>query len=136
MTNIPTWLPVVALALFDHSGRILLQQRPVGKHHAGLWEFPGGKVESGELPRESLVREIAEELAIALDPGLLRSGYFAEEMGGKHVVLFLYTSHQQGVSPTGLEGQEWDWFTLSEAAGLQLAPMDMALLGQIAKAPR
>lgn len=129
-------MPVVALALFDAAGRILLQQRPRGKHHAGLWEFPGGKVESDERPRDSLVREIAEELAIALDPGLLQCAFFAEETGAKDIVLFLYTSHQLGVEPEGLDGQAWGWFTLAAAAQLPLAPMDRALLEQMAQASR
>lgn len=129
-------MPVVALALFDAEGRILLQQRPQGKHHAGLWEFPGGKVESDEKPRNSLVREIAEELAITLDQSLLRCAFFAEETGEKDIVLFLYTSHQQGAQPKGLDGQEWGWFTLAAAAQLALAPMDRVLLEQMAQASR
>jgi 8-oxo-dGTP diphosphatase len=132
VTNNPTWLPVVALALLDPAGRVLLQQRPLGKHHAELWEFPGGKVESDEKPRDSLVREIAEELAITLDPGQLRSGYFAEETGERSIVMLLYTSHQKGVLPVGQDGQQWGWFTLTEASDLPLAPMDRELLGQIA----
>ncbi len=64
MTEIPTWLPVVALALERADGRILMQRRPPGKAHGGLWEFPGGKVEAGESPRAALVREVNEELAI------------------------------------------------------------------------
>ncbi|QZH75628.1 MAG: NUDIX domain-containing protein [Erythrobacter sp.] len=129
-------MPVVALALFDAEGSILLQRRQAGKHHGGLWEFPGGKVEDGEKPRDSLVREIAEELAIPLDPDSLRCAFFAEEAGERHVVLFLYTSFQQGLEPEGLDGQEWGWFTPEEAEELALAPMDRVLLSQIAQSPR
>ena len=60
--NIPTWTCVVALALRDGKGRWLMHRRPADKHHGGLWEFPGGKVETGETPRNALVRETEEEL--------------------------------------------------------------------------
>ena len=69
MEKNPTWIPVVALALFDQEGRILMQQRTLGRHHGGMWEFPGGKVENGEIPRLALVREIAEDILEAIHPG-------------------------------------------------------------------
>ena len=72
--NIPTWTCVVALALRDGKGRWLMHRRPADKHHGGLWEFPGGKVETGETPRNALVREIEEEL------GLRGAGTLAEKV--------------------------------------------------------
>lgn len=132
MENIPTWIAVVALALFDADGRVLLQQRPPGKHHGGCWEFPGGKVENGENPRIALQREIAEELGIALDPEALAPGYFAEEAGEQLIVLFLYTASQPDARPVGRDGQDWGWFTFAEAAALDLAPMDRELLARLA----
>ncbi len=131
MKKIPTWILVVALALRDEKGRLLLQQRLPGKHHGGLWEFPGGKVEAAEKPSLALVREIAEELALELDPGQLEPAFFAEETGDPAVVLNLYTSHQAVPQPQGLEGQAWGWFTLEEASALPLAPMDRKLLSRI-----
>ncbi len=131
MANIPTWIPVVALALFDESERVLMQQRPADRHHGGLWEFPGGKVENGEIPRFALVREIAEELAIALDPVQLEPSVFADEAGEKQVVLFLYTSHQPCGAVQASDGQNWGWFCFEEAAKLDLAPMDRRMLAQI-----
>ena len=131
MENIPTWMTVVALAARDADGRVLLQQRPPGKHHGGLWEFPGGKVEPFENPRYALAREIAEELAIEIEPGILEPCGFAEEAafdGRPAIVLLLYTCHRWSGEICGLEGQGWDWFHLSEAAELALAPMDRALL--------
>ena len=122
---------MVALALRDEKGRVLLQQRLSGKHHGGLWEFPGGKVEAAEKPTLALVREIAEELALELDPGQLEPAFFAEEAGDPAVVLILYTSRQPVPAPQGLEGQAWGWFTLEEPAGLPLAPMDRKLLSRI-----
>ncbi len=134
MANFPTWTPVVALALFGDDGAVLLQQRALHKHHGGYWEFPGGKVENGEIPRFALVREIAEELGLQIDPGRLECAYFAEEAGDNHIVLFLYTSRQECGEPVGRDGQAWGWFSLAEADALELAPMDRALLQQIAKA--
>lgn len=66
-------LPVVAVALVDPDGRVLLAQRPEGKQHAGLWEFPGGKIDAGELPEAALIRELAEELAIDVNAACLGS---------------------------------------------------------------
>ncbi len=119
---------MVALALFDKQGRVLLQQRPTGKHHGGLWEFPGGKVESGEAPRLALVREIDEELGIALPPSCLAPAFFAEEAGDPTVVLNLYTAHLDTCDPEGRDGQAWGWYSLKDAANLALAPMDRQLL--------
>lgn len=123
----------MALALFDTEGRLLLQQRPSGKHHGGAWEFPGGKVENGEFPRLALVREIAEELALTIDPDKLECSYFAEEAGEPHIVLFLYTAQHGGDEPVSLDGQDWGWFSIGEARELPLAPMDRQLLEQISR---
>ncbi len=133
MQKIPTWILVVAVALLDQNGRILLQQRPEGKHHGGLWEFPGGKVESGEIPQVALVREIAEELGIALDPAALLPFAFAEEGGNPAIVLNLYTCRSHKGEPVGHEGQAWGWFDPAEAAQLALAPMDRRLLQQLVR---
>ncbi|KLE36055.1 hypothetical protein AAW00_02685 [Aurantiacibacter luteus] len=105
-----------------------MQQRLPGKHHGGLWEFPGGQVENGEIPRDALVREIAEELGIMVDPQALQPAGFAEQHGPIPIVLLLYTSRQPGLSPRGMDGQAWRWLTPEEAAALPLAPMDRALL--------
>ncbi|MEL1250069.1 (deoxy)nucleoside triphosphate pyrophosphohydrolase [Aurantiacibacter gilvus] len=133
MQKIPTWILVVAVALFDENGRVLLQQRPAGKHHGGLWEFPGGKVESGEIPQVALVREVAEELGIGLDPAALEPCAFAEEMGCPAIVLNLYTCRSHAGEPAGLEGQQFGWFDLAGAAQLALAPMDRRLLQQLVR---
>src|SRR5687768_11985595 len=75
----PTFVVVVAAAIRDRAGRLLLQQGLPHKRHAGLWEFPGGKVETGETPRFALCREVAEELGIELEPNSLQPAGFAEE---------------------------------------------------------
>ncbi len=131
MENFPTWLPVVAAAIYDRAGRILLQQRPAGKHHGGLWEFPGGKVETGETPREALVREVNEELGIWLEPAQLCPAGLADDEGAQSIVLLLYTTDAEIGRVVPHDGQLWGWFTCEEAAALQLAPMDRHLLRQL-----
>jgi len=122
---------VVAAAISDSSGRWLLQQRPAGKHHAGLWEFPGGKVDPGELPRPALAREIVEELGVVLDPLAMHPLGFADDPGGNGrtpLLLLLFGATVLEGDPYGHEGQLWGWFTRAEVAELPLAPLDRALL--------
>jgi 8-oxo-dGTP diphosphatase len=128
----PTYVLVVAAAIFGADGRLLLQQRPAGKRHAGLWELPGGKVEAVESPRFALFREVQEELGIELEIGSFQPAGFAEEApddGRPGLVLLLYRCARWSGVPQGLEGQTWDWFTPEEALRLDLAPMDRRLLG-------
>jgi len=130
----PTFLPVVAVAILDGTGRLLLQQCPPHKRHAGLWEFPGGKVENGETPRFALRREVAEELAVELVEEALEPAGFAEEEaapGRPALVLFLYTCLRWRGEPEAREGQRWGWFTPEEAVRLPLPPMDRALLARL-----
>ena len=131
MAENPTWLAVVAAAIRDVHGRLLLQQALPGKRHALLWEFPGGKVESEENPRFALVREVREELDLTLDPAAMRPIGFADEGsadGRPAIVLFLYDCPVWRGTPGALEGQAFGWFALTEARTLALAPMDLALL--------
>lgn len=131
MEEKPTWLAVVAAAVRDAEGRLLLQQALPGKAHEGQWEFPGGKVESEENPRFALAREVREELGLMLDPAALRAVAFADETrrdGGPAIVLFLYDCPVWTGVAEALEGQAFGWFTRAEAADLPLAPMDRALL--------
>lgn len=129
--NSPTTTRVVAAAIRDGEGRLLLQQCPAHKRHAGLWEFPGGKVESGETQAVALCREILEELGMRLDPDALEPAGFAEEPameGRPGIVLLLYNCRNWQGAPQALEGQLWGWFSEAEAAELGLPPMDRALL--------
>ncbi len=128
MASIPTQLLVVALALSDESGRLLLQQRPAHKHHGGLWELPGGKVESGESPRMALCREIEEELGILLNPGDLSPSLAVDDGADGSIVMIVYTCSVWRGNPEGREGQQWGWFTRSQALELPLPPMDQDLL--------
>lgn len=122
---------VVAVAMLDHEGRLLLQQRPAGKRHGGMWEFPGGKVEANENPRFSLVREVEEELFVRLNVELLTPAGFAEEPranGDPAIVMLLYTASAWHGEIEPLEAQRWGWFAPAQATALDLPPMDRALL--------
>src|SRR6186713_465341 len=116
MEKVPTPVAVVAAAIRDATGRLLLQQCPAHKRHGGMWEFPGGKVEQFEEQRVALCREVFEELGLELAPEALEPAGMAEEAareGRPGLVLNLYTStHWQG-NPHGREGQRWGWFTLA-----------------------
>jgi len=130
----PTFVPVVAAAIGDGTGRLLLQQALPHKRHAGQWEFPGGKVETGESPRFALCREVFEELGIVLQESALSPAGFAEEpadRGRPALVLFLYTCLHWDGEPEAREGQAWAWFTREDAARLALPPMDRALLSAL-----
>lgn len=125
-----TWMAVVAGALIREDGRCLMQKRPAGKHHAGLWEFPGGKVEPHEMPIESLVRELSEELGIRCDPPSCTPVTFAESDAGgagRAIVILLYTIKRWDGEPRALEGGEIGWFTPPEIAGLAKPPLDIPL---------
>jgi 8-oxo-dGTP diphosphatase len=130
LEKIPTWTCVVALALYDHEGRWLMHRRPMHKHHGGLWEFPGGKVESGENPSAALTREIHEELGIELSRDAIFPVTFAEEEvaeGRLPIVIMLYKSAWDGSPAHALEGGEIAWFTPREIARLAKPPLDIEL---------
>ena len=136
MEKNPTWLLVVAALIRDDCGRLVLQQELPDKPHAGLWEFPGGKVESGENPRVALRREIAEELGLALDERAMIAAGFADEGNLENrptIVLLLYDCAEWKGEPQSREGQAWGWFTADEAAALPLPAIDRALFEGIAK---
>ena len=135
MAEKPTWLAVVAAAIRDDAGRLLLQQALPGKPHAGQWEFPGGKVETEENPRFALVREVAEELGLTLDVASMAPAGFADERGGEGrpaIVLILYACGTWQGQPRSCEGQAWGWFPPAEAANLPMPGIDRTLLEGLA----
>ncbi len=129
MQNNPTMLLVVAAALQSDSGSIFLQKRPQGRSMAGLWEFPGGKVEGNESPETALVRELLEELAIEVNPDDLVPCCFASaDIEGRPLVLLLFLCHRWQGTPTGIESPEIGWFKLEEMRQLPMPPADLPLL--------
>jgi 8-oxo-dGTP diphosphatase len=123
-----TW--VVAGVLCAEDGRLLMHKRPDHKAHGGLWEFPGGKVEPWETPVNALIRELREELGIAIDPDDCAPACFAEgsnAAGDCAIVILLYTIARWQGEPQALEGGAVDWFTPERIAALEKPPLDIAL---------
>lgn len=124
------WVPVVAGALSRSDDCWLMHKRPPGKHHGGLWEFPGGKVEDYEMPIESLVRELREELGITCDRAACQPAAFAESLdhdGQPAIVILLYTVAKWEGEPAALEGGTIGWFTPDEIRALAKPPLDVQL---------
>lgn len=120
---------VVAAALTRPDGRVLMQQRPIGKQHGGLWEFPGGKVEPDETPEAALARELAEELGIVVDPAAVTPLAFASEpVGACRMLLLLYRVTDWTGEPRAIEAAGLAWGTADELAGLPMPPADVPLL--------
>ena len=130
MPAAPLLLPVVAAALVDLEGRVLLQQRPEGKSLAGLWEFPGGKVEAGESPEAALIRELEEELAITVPQACLAPATFASApLGDRHLLLLLYITRKWTGVPRALEATALRWARPNEMHALPMPPADRPLIG-------
>lgn len=120
---------VVAVALIDGDGRVLVQQRPVDKSMGGLWEFPGGKVEPGEAPEMALIRELREELAIDVERACLAPACFASEpLGDKHLVLLLYICRKWRGIVQPLEAPAIKWVAPVQLHGLEMPPADRPLI--------
>jgi 8-oxo-dGTP diphosphatase len=123
-------LPVVAVALVDADGRVLLQQRPPGKPMAGLWEFPGGKVEAGETPEAALIRELEEELGIATHASCLAPATFASAaLGEKHLLLLLYVCRKWSGQPEARHATALQWARPAQMYALDMPPADLPLIG-------
>lgn len=125
-------LKVAAVALVDSNDRVLLAQRPAGKSMAGLWEFPGGKIEHAETPEQALVRELGEELGIAVEIDDLMLSATAEhdyERFHLHMPLFLCRRWQGRPSPH--EGQALAWVRPAEMAGYDMPPADAPLVAKL-----
>ncbi len=124
-----TTLLVVAAALLRADGRILLQQRSAHRAMAGLWEFPGGKVEAGELPEAALVRELQEELGIVVDQAALTPAAFASDrIGDRHLLLLLYICRTWHGEPAALDADGLQWLLPGEMRGLPMPPADLPLI--------
>jgi 8-oxo-dGTP diphosphatase len=123
---------VVAAALVDRDGRLLVQRRPEGLSMAGLWEFPGGKLEPGETPEQALIRELGEELAIDVDHACLAPACFASEaLGDKHLLLLLYVCRKWRGTPVAQHASALRWVRPVELHALDMPPADKPLIGLI-----
>lgn len=138
MANLPAasassqMLLVVAAALVRDDGRVLVQQRPAGKQHGGLWEFPGGKVEPGEIPERALARELAEELGIGVDQAdATPAGFASRADGDRHLVLLLYLVRHWRGKPQPLDAAALAWCSLAETERLAMPPADRALAAML-----
>lgn len=123
---------VSAVALIDADGRVLLTQRPEGKEMAGLWEFPGGKVEPGELPEAALSREMREELGIDIcEPCTAPLTFVSHSYERFHLLMMLYVCRKWEGIPTSLEGQKIIWKFPNEMRDLPMPPADVPLVGSL-----
>jgi 8-oxo-dGTP diphosphatase len=128
MQKKPT-LIVVAAALVGADRRVLLQQRAPGRAMAGLWEFPGGKLEEGETPEAALVRELHEELGIGVDASALMPAAFASAPNGAaHMILLLYLCRTWGGEARPIDATALKWARPDDMRGLDMPPADRPLI--------
>jgi 8-oxo-dGTP diphosphatase len=126
---------VVAVALIDDQRRVLLAQRPAGKKMAGLWEFPGGKVEEDESPEQALVRELREELGIAVDAVDLEPLAFASHTYDDfHLLMPLFDCTRWRGTPAPCEGQILAWVAAEDLSSYQMPPADIPLIEPLRRA--
>jgi 8-oxo-dGTP diphosphatase len=120
---------VAAVALIDSDGRILLAKRPEGKTLAGLWEFPGGKVEAGERPETALIRELKEELGVDVEQSCLAPLTFASHAYEDfHLLMPLYVCRRWKGIAQALEGQELKWVFAKNLRDYPMPPADLPLI--------
>lgn len=125
-------LLVAAVALVDADGRVLLAQRPEGKHLAGLWEFPGGKVHAGETPETALIRELREELGIDTDARCLAPFTFASHAYPDfHLLMPLYVCRVWQGIVRPCEGQRLAWVKADSLADYPMPPADVPLVAML-----
>jgi 8-oxo-dGTP diphosphatase len=120
---------VAAVALVDADGRVLISKRPEGKQLGGLWEFPGGKVETGERPETALIRELKEELAIDVAESCLAPLTFASHAYDEfHLLMPLYVCRRWQGMVRGAEGQELAWVKPLRLRDYPMPPADVPLI--------
>jgi 8-oxo-dGTP diphosphatase len=128
MSMTPIILLVAACALVDPDGRVLLAKRPPGKPLAGLWEFPGGKVEAGETPEAALIRELKEELDIEVPPKCLAPLSFASHSYPEfHLLMPLYVCRRWDGDISPMQGQQLAWVRAQKLADYAMPPADEPL---------
>jgi 8-oxo-dGTP diphosphatase len=125
-------LLVAACALVDADGRVLLAQRPEGKPMAGLWEFPGGKIEAGERPEETLIRELQEELGISVsEPCLAPLTFASHTYPDFHLLMPLYVCRRWEGTVTATEGQKLAWVRPNRIRDYEMPPADVPLISHL-----
>jgi len=123
---------VAACALVDPDGRVLIAERPAGKPMAGLWEFPGGKVEAGERPEETLIRELKEELGIVVNEACLAPLTFASHAYPDFYLLMpLFVCRRWEGTVTALEGQGLAWVRPNRLRDYPMPPADVPLVSHL-----
>ena len=119
---------VVAVALINHNNEILLAQRPVGKSLAGLWEFPGGKIDEGERPEEALKRELKEELDIEIEiENLIPLSFSSFAYQDFHLLMPLWALKTWNGEPKTIEHQALEWVTTTQLDDFEMPPADIPL---------
>jgi 8-oxo-dGTP diphosphatase len=123
---------VAACALVDTDGRVLIAQRPAGKSMAGLWEFPGGKVEAGERPEQTLIRELKEELGVVVNEACLAPLTFASHAYPDfHLLMPLYVCRRWEGTVRALEGQSLTWVRPNRLRDYPMPPADEPLISHL-----
>ena len=123
---------VAACALIDPDGRVLIAQRPVGKPMSGLWEFPGGKVEQGEAPEQTLIRELKEELGIVVNVACLAPLTFASHSYPDfHLLMPLYVCRRWEGIVRALEAQQLAWVRPNRLRDFPMPPADEPLISHL-----
>ena len=127
---------MVAAALSDAHGRILVQRRPKGASMAGLWEFPGGKVDPGETPELALQREVHEELGISVCLDVMTPMTFASApLGERHLVMLLYQVREWSGEPRALHADALRWVAPADLTALAMPPADRPLVDYLLRSP-
>jgi 8-oxo-dGTP diphosphatase len=129
--DVPAPLLVVAAALVDDQNHVLVQQRPVGGRMAGLWEFPGGKIDPGETPEAALARELVEELGIQVGP-LTPLAFASVTLGDRHLLLLLYICVKWSGTPRALHASEIRWVDPAQLFEMPMPEADVPLIPSIA----
>jgi 8-oxo-dGTP diphosphatase len=125
-------LLVAACALVDVDGRVLLAQRPTGKTMAGLWEFPGGKIEDGERPEQTLIRELKEELGITVsEPCLAPLTFASHSYPDFHLLMPLYVCRRWEGTVAANEAQQLAWVKPNRLRDYEMPPADVPLVSHL-----
>ena len=125
-------IQLISVALIDSDGRVLLAERPEGKIFAGYWEFPGGKIETGETPEAALVRELDEELGVdTKDSCLAPLGFVSHPYDTHHMVLLLYVCRKWSGRPQPKEGGQLKWVAPARLRDFEMPPANKELISVI-----